>query len=90
MAPYRLTITTKKEASTLTVQLCVRFTQLEWFVHPEIIFSLILWGICRTTRVDSEQYSSIFSAVKVTEGTRQSVFDADRLQIESQSFSEFR
>lgn len=49
----RLTITTKKEASTLTVQLCVRCTRLEWFVHPEIIFSHILLGICRATRVDT-------------------------------------
>ena len=81
MAPYRLTITTKKEASTLTVQLCVRFTRLEWFVHPEIIFSHILLGICRATRVDTSRYSSLFSAVKVTEGTRQGVFDADRLKL---------
>lgn len=53
MAPYRLTIITKKEASTLTVQLCVRCTRLEWFVHPEITCSLILLGICRATRVDT-------------------------------------
>ena len=53
MAPYRLTIITKKEASTLTVQLCVRCTRLELFVHPEIICSHILLGICRATRVDT-------------------------------------
>lgn len=53
MAPYRLTIITKKEASTLTVQLCVRCTRLEWFVHPEIICSHILLGICRAMRVDT-------------------------------------